>query len=252
MKHSLGIMVLAVVVGVLAVGRLAQANMLTNGNFEDTSGTFPNGWLVSGGVAGQESTTAQNLVISGSESLRVSGGVGNVTQTIATDLADFTLSFDWLRPFASIPANRTMNLHLRDGTATPFINMRVEPVNGDTELALQVFDGGWTDLDPAGAATQLILETETAYTITITASGFGAAGATYDLSVVGGSVNESFTAVDLYQNDPFSAGELVNTVRFDRQGSHGSSTFDNVTLTPEPASLALLGLGGLAVLRRRG
>lgn len=32
--------------------------------------------------------------------------------------------------------------------------------------------------------------------------------------------------------------------------SHVTSTFNNVVITPEPASLALLGLGGLAMLRR--
>lgn len=32
--------------------------------------------------------------------------------------------------------------------------------------------------------------------------------------------------------------------------SHATSTFNNVVITPEPASLALLGLGGLAMLRR--
>lgn len=251
MKHSLGKAMLAAAVGVFALGQLAQANLLTNGFFEDATGTFPNGWTVTGGVASQESGTAQNLVISGSESLRVSGGAGNVAQTIGPALSDFTFSFDWLRPFASVPANRTMNVHLRNGTNTPFINMRVEPVNGDTELALQIFDGGWMDLDPAGAATQLILETETAYSITITGSGFGTVGATYDVSVVGGSVNETFTNVDLFQNDPISAGELVNTVRFDRQSNHGSGTYDRAILTPEPASLALLVLGALVTMRRR-
>jgi hypothetical protein len=32
--------------------------------------------------------------------------------------------------------------------------------------------------------------------------------------------------------------------------SHGTATFNDVVLTPEPASLALLGLGGLAMIRR--
>ena len=238
---------------VLSLPGLAEGSFIVNGDFEDPNGTFPDGWTVSGGVASQESGTVQNQVISGSESLRVSGSDGNVQQTIAMDLANFEFSFQWLRPFASVPANRTMNVHVRDGTATPFINMRVEPVSGQTELALQLFDGSWMDLDPNGAATQLILDTETAYTITITGSDFGTSSASYDLTVIGGSVNESFTDVNLYQNDPFSAGELVNTIRFNRSSSHGSATFDNVSLVPEPGTflLASFSVLGILVLVRR-
>ena len=231
----------------------AHASLITNGDFEDTTGTFPNGWTVSGGVASQESGTAQNQVISGSESLRVAGSSGNVQQTVGDSLSDFVFSFDWLRPFSTIPTQRMMNTHVRQGNATPFINMRVSG-NEDIGGAFQLFGGGsWQNLDPSGPATELILATETAYTFTITGSGFGTATPTYDLSVVGGSVNETFTGLAIYQNTPDTAGETVNTVRFNRGSSHGSATFDNVSLTaiPEPSTLMIAFMGAAAFAYRR-
>ncbi len=245
----------------LATGMLftsaAQGSLITNGDFEDTSGTFPTGWDITGGVASQESGTAQNLVIGGSESLRVSGNNGNVRQTVGTSLSDFEYSFDWLRPFSSISNARIMNAHVRQGTATPFINMRVAGAgDGGVGGELQLFSGGWQDLDPSGAATELILATETSYTFTITGSEFGTASASYDLTVVGGTVNETFTGLTFFQNAPTTAGELVDTIRFERGGTHGSATYDNVSLTgvvPEPVSLALafLGMVSLLPMRRR-
>lgn len=63
------------------------------------------------------------------------------------------------------------------------------------------------------------------------------------LNTTGGTEKQIFTAGDTGNGDLYFGVETWNNV--------GTRNFDNLTVTPEPSSTALLGLGGLALALRR-
>lgn len=86
-------------------------------------------------------------------------------------------------------------------------------------------------------------------------------GGTYDVLLdTGNLTNDSMNDAWFKVSDTFSTAEdydqievlfMVNYVR-DYSASSGSyGCWDNVSLTPEPATMGLLGIGGLVMLRRR-
>ncbi|HRX85919.1 MAG TPA: PEP-CTERM sorting domain-containing protein [Phycisphaerae bacterium] len=149
------------------------------------------------------------------------------------------------------------------GTLTPGANdFRVEATGG--------FGGGWHGLGaPASAAPS-----ETTIEFALTANSGNQAGMV--LVLVDGDGTEwgygwfglpegAQTLTEDVSNPLFSSNDgttpgldTANIIGFHLQGDVGTQTpgitdltFDNLALTPEPASLALLGLGALFVSRRR-
>ena len=67
----------------------------------------------------------------------------------------------------------------------------------------------------------------------------------------GGTFSTSFTVVTQNFTLPTGGTQLLEFRVSVGTSGDSSATIDNVSITPEPASLALLGLGGLSLLARR-
>jgi hypothetical protein len=74
-----------------------------------------------------------------------------------------------------------------------------------------------------------------------------------DIPLVVGSSNELFSIDDNTTNGVFEGSNEIATWRDDNAGFPAANLFARIegTLVPEPGTLALLGLGGLTLLRRR-
>jgi hypothetical protein len=73
-----------------------------------------------------------------------------------------------------------------------------------------------------------------------------------DANTVQIAVDGNILTSEEQSKDTFSTfDESIWRVHVSSEKGRHAFAFDNVTVTPEPASMALLGLGGLAILRRR-
>ena len=113
---------------------------LTNGNFEDLSGSFPTGWTVAGGPPGMTSGLANTS----------NGAVmypdlfgGSLTQSNLDAGPEWT--FDMYFASAAPPTTDDRSLQFILNSGSGLINIRV---NGDGSL--QAFQGTWQDLIPTG------------------------------------------------------------------------------------------------------
>lgn len=120
---------------------------------------------------------------------------------------------------------------------------------GNSNLYLFRSDGNPTNPVPLGADMGLTLSTTTAYNLSLRAWGDGLLAELYD---TGGTLLASVSATDSTYSDPGFGGVIS---AFD--STFMLTTFDNVGAAfgvPEPASVVLMGLGGLGLMgfaRRR-
>lgn len=116
-------------------------------------------------------------------------------------------------------------------------NMRLFRVNPNSSLKEEFWPGG-------------ALVMGTTYTMTLTGT-YGATGdLTLALTLAGGGYSHTITS------NTIAAANVLQGQYFglrDRTDNPGGLTtaFDSFSLTPEPATFALLGLGALGILRRR-
>ena len=145
----------------------------------------------------------------------------------------------------SASGSRQLNLQVgtagaATGTSSADINLRIQ---GGSFAA---FDGGWQAITGLGSITD-----DGWHSLRIDGSGWGTAGASYDIAVDGGTAVTGLTHFQLgnaLTGDAFAFN--VNSAF----GSNPGFDVDNVNATaavPEPSTLLLLGLASLGLLAIR-
>lgn len=268
-----------------AVGSLAStsnAAYLTNGDFEtsnteatppETSAPFAS-WNENPAGAVSDYTASP---ISGDHSAKLTRATsGSLLQTAqnASELTNYIFSVDLALQAPTNGADRTFQLLLHhSGSPQPNLNIRVIDSDQNGVGELQVYGAGGSAAFTTVFANAVVFstdaddngdfagenDTQAVNRITVTADYRSAIGYTVSLSNSLGSP----TSATLAGFQSGTAGAItpgtvgMNLVSVDFQtGNMQAGRFaivDNVTLTlvPEPASLALLGLGGVLCLRRR-
>ena len=173
-------------------------------------------------------------------SWEISGGTANITTGTNNTFSIFhnTAQLE-IGETLSADLNRSANggdMRLSISTATTGPN---QPGNGglrlkykgSTSMDVQAYGGGTTTSTATGItspATTLFITRDDADTFTVGYNGNTVLG-TYDVT--------GLTSAGLY-------------IGFENFGNNLTNSFDNLQIVPEPGSLALLGMGGLLMLRR--
>lgn len=164
---------------------------------------------------------------------------------LTTDPVDFTLSFTaastggtgtWISPFLSTDGNTS------DDRGTADIGLLIRPGRG----TLAVYGGPNVNAATLDTLLGTTWDGSATHTYELVATATTATTGTYDVLVDGILVSTATYA--------FDGGGSNGEVNFEVRTIGGAAgTFDDLQLTivPEPGSLALLTLGGLCVLRRR-
>lgn len=228
------------------------ATLIVNGDFEDASGTFPNGW-----VNTPPATAETTSPISGTTSARMGWNTtGNLDQSLAAPVTDFEMNL--LFQHLGTVTGRTLNTILQTAGSGSQLNLRVlaQGVDGSTDDSLQVYNGSWQTISTADFFTS----TTEPYRITIRGHNWGTPTPTYDVlwSDAGSStLSYSATGLSYFQNSAPTAGG-VDYIRFARPYANGHTwLLDDVSLEstaiPEPHTLVLLlvGLAGVVVRQFR-
>jgi len=213
----------------LALGQTAAANSLLFSTSFESPAAAPNADIALGGIAGINPFNATSFLTvdlgssDGDQALKIfgpfdGGGSGFSTDAFAATAGDTFVA----EIFVSTPSADT------------------PPANGGTTfLQIQFLDALG---NPAGTA----------------AGGNQAEGFNFFQASAGPDFNENLDEFKLLgvgtaPAPDNTASAVVTLVRINPDNVGGSQVFDefSVTLIPEPGSLALMGLGGLALIRRR-
>ena len=203
---------------------LAQANLIVDNSFESGSATSGDGtstndqWYIGGsGIMGiAESPTAQEGTYSSRTTARNEDDneFGRTWQFM--DGSNIAQGVTYT--LASYTQRRygrgTFIMRVYGWTGTPVVNSYGDPTGGDSDLLLDT--GHLSDDGMSNAWFQ---------------------------------VSDTFTAAEDY--DQIQVQLEVRHLRNYSPTSVSYGCWDNVTLTPEPATMVLLGMGGLTLLRRR-
>jgi len=217
----------AAIASMLAIGSASAAITVINGDFEDTSGTFANGWT---GSATQETTTPLEGLVSAS-------GVAayqNIVTTSAEGLANFQL--DFMVSLDSVDQSQRVRLRNFDD-AGDFITLRFSSTGIDR------YAGAW------GQVVAATIAADTDYYIRINGTDTALGTRSYDVGISTDGI--SYTTGTTTNFHGTSGTSKFGSLRFESAG--GGATWDAVSVTavPEPSSAALLGLGGIALIMRR-
>ncbi len=175
---------------------------------------------------------------------------GGVSDHIFTFLDDFSIEAD-------------VTLSATDAGSEAGLRA-VAPVTGDVQFIIKdngeiaAFGGGapFFSFAGAGAPNGYVQGTSIFMKMVYTSSGFLNVAGTIEYIIDRGAGLESSGLLnwDNIEGGPLNHNAGVYTQNIPTAPlttSAVTTTFNNVVVTPEPASLALMGLGGLAVLRRR-
>ena len=248
----------------------AHANLVTNGDFEDTTGWgenpgeqgHPPGWedgLAATAVnpAGQQD--GANAIGGSGTSAYLSSAVGGTLRNAFTEsAADFEFSAD----FASEDPGtlRSFTGSLQNAAGGSFITFRIVDMNGGPAGDVQFFDGGWQSV--AGLNDSVIFDadvqtTPLVHNLSIDGN-FDEDSPNYDVTITN-SAGAIFTAtgLTLFNSADPTTGDGIEVLNFHAPASiiGGDYVIDNVSIEnvviPEPASIMLLAGGACLFFRRR-
>lgn len=234
-----------IVTAAFIAGNAAQAAyVLANGNFEDTSGTFPNGWTTVGTIndpagAGFANGNA-DAFMDATESITQDFSGGITTATVE----NYNFQLDFAFRSSSLSATSDQRFRLRDHNNTgEMISLGFETAATGGGTALSYYNGSsWqTAIDAAFAAS-------TTYYFRVKGYNFDQAGRFYTVGYSTDGVN--FTTggnITGFHGSAFGAD--FETVRF--EAGNAQMRIDAVSVVPESSAALLGGLGLLALLRRR-
>ena len=226
------------------------AYTLINGNFEDTSGTFPAGWTTVGtvnnpGSAGFPGSAADAFLDPGESITQdFSGGAGTATAE------NYNFQLDFAFRTSSISTATNQRIRLRDNNNTgDLITLGFATTASGGGAALSYYNGGtWT------TAVDLGIATGTTYHVRVSGFNLDQAGRYYTIGLSTDGISFTTTAniTAFHDNTAGAVGRDFESIRFES----GTSQFriDGVSVVPEPSAALLGGLGGLgllAAIRRR-
>lgn len=228
----------------LALGAHARAEMIQNGDFEDTwTGTLAPHWTETLWSDMQPSTSPS--VIAGTYSAEIFNGT--TSQNVAETQYDFTFKMDFA-VFDLPSGDRTMHVSLENSSSSSLITMRVTAGN-----VLQIYGGGsWNNVGSlvanattdAGTTGEWGDETPVVNSLEIVAR-FSDPTPTYDVTL-----NDTTVSNLTYSHqDPLTDG--VAEVSLHGASSDSNWLADNVSMVPEPTTMGLLGAGAIGLLVRR-
>ncbi len=257
--------IFAAAIGTLiwSLALVAQASLISNGDFETVTSTgSPASFAGWNGVGQKADASTFPSVISGTYSaeLRKSSTTSYLQQTFSGARSDFAFDMDFaVFPAADSNPNRTMNvlLYYRESPSSNMVNMRI---GADNQLSV-VGNNSWQNIGSLTAIPTIDTgisgvwdgETPTINHLTILGH-FNGSSPYYDVTLNGQTV----TDLEFFQGPvPSGTDNFVRTVRLQSGYSDSNWLADNVTIAavPEPTLLVswlgLVGVGLLGWMRRR-
>lgn len=203
----------------------SAAITFVNGGFEDSSGTFPNGWT---------GTATANTVDP------IIGGTSASAAAIHQDFSDANDVFNFQLDFAvNLNAvDQSQRVRLRGGNnAGDIITMRFSTAGIDT------FSGTW------GQRVASTINVNTDYFVRVIGSDFDEASRSFTVGISTDGVNYTTGASSTNFHSAL-VGTGFETIRI--ESAAGGATWDGfAVVVPEPSSTALIGLAGLGLVIRR-
>jgi hypothetical protein len=238
-KAVLGLMVL----GFMATG--AHANLFVNGDFSVPLNTVATDWFWWNADGGGIGTALPTSAGAGQGQIQITGGELHNNNATASQYGYFrvinttpgvtyTLTADWRNPTGIGASNEWVELNWVDTnsnhTSTAGLAQIINNLNG------------W----PAGAQPGQLYKKDTF-------AGVHPKGATSPWTEsLGPGLEYTLFSGRRNKNSAVLVATGNRSVIHLKSGHTGGSTFyDNISFVPEPATLSLLALGGLAILRRR-